>query len=77
MKGDVLDLAIVGAGPAGLALAIAMKQKGLSIKVFEAAPEIKERGAAVFLQVMHSLLPFARGAWKYGTPRSDGFHKAD
>lgn len=47
---EVLDVAIVGAGPAGLALAIGLKQKGLHVKVFEAVPEIKERGAAVFLQ---------------------------
>lgn len=48
---DILDVAIVGAGPAGLALAVGLKEKGLRVKVFEAAPEIKERGAAVFLQV--------------------------
>lgn len=47
---DVLDVAIVGAGPAGLALALGLKRKGLRVKVFEAVPEIKERGAAVFLQ---------------------------
>lgn len=48
---EVLDVAIVGAGPAGLALAVGLKGKGLRVKVYEAAPEIKERGAAFFLQV--------------------------
>lgn len=47
---EMLDVAIVGAGPAGLALAIGLLEKGLRVKVFEAAPEIKERGAAVFMQ---------------------------
>lgn len=48
---EVLDVAIVGAGPAGLAAAVGLKGKGLNVKVFEAAPQITERGAAVFLQV--------------------------
>lgn len=48
---EVLDVAIVGAGPAGLALAIGMRSKGLRVKVFEAAPEMADRGAAVFVQV--------------------------
>lgn len=48
---EVLDFAIVGGGPAGLAAAVGLKEKGLAVKVFEAAPEITERGAAVFLQV--------------------------
>lgn len=48
---DVLDFAIVGGGPAGLAAAVGLKEKGLAVKVFEAAPRITERGAAVFLQV--------------------------
>ncbi|CAM9395042.1 unnamed protein product, partial [Ectocarpus sp. 13 AM-2016] len=48
----VLDFAIVGGGPAGLAAAVGLKEKGLNVKVFEAAPEFSERGAAVFLQVM-------------------------
>lgn len=47
---EVLDMAIVGGGPAGLALAIGLLEKGLRVTVFEAAPEIKERGAAVFMQ---------------------------
>lgn len=48
---DVVDCAIIGGGPAGLALAIALSERGLHVKVFEAVSEIKERGAAVFLQV--------------------------
>lgn len=44
-------MAIIGAGPAGLALTAAMRAKGLSVGVFEAVSEVKERGAAVFLHV--------------------------
>ncbi|CAM9281812.1 unnamed protein product, partial [Discosporangium mesarthrocarpum] len=45
-----LDVAIVGGGPAGLALALSLKGKGLSVRVFESTAEVKERGSAVFLQ---------------------------
>lgn len=51
VEDEVLDVAIVGAGPAGLALAIGLRSKGLHVKVFEAAPEMSNKGAAVFLQV--------------------------
>lgn len=34
---EVLDFAIVGGGPAGLAAAVGLKQKGLNVKVFEGA----------------------------------------
>ena len=50
----LVDVAIIGAGPAGLALAVGLKEKGVRVKVFEAAPEISERGAAVFVQVRPS-----------------------
>lgn len=32
---EVLDFAIVGGGPAGLAAAVGLKEKGLNVKVFE------------------------------------------
>lgn len=60
---EILDFAIVGAGPAGLALAIAMREKGLSVRVFEAASEVKERGAAVFLQVSFDLFSCVSWIW--------------
>lgn len=80
---EVLDVAIVGAGPAGLAAAVGLKEKGLKVKVFEAAPQITERGAAVFLQVrccvsvcqlLLSLVTFLAllgasiGYWQWGSP---------
>lgn len=34
---EVLDFAIVGGGPAGLAAAVGLKAKGLNVKVFEGA----------------------------------------
>ena len=41
--------AIVGGGIGGLSLAIAMQRKGLSVKVFESAPEFKPLGAGLAL----------------------------
>lgn len=38
---EVLDFAIVGGGPAGLAAAVGLKEKGLNVKVFEG--ELGER----------------------------------
>lgn len=35
VKQEVLDFAIVGGGPAGLAAAVGLKDKGLNVKVFE------------------------------------------
>lgn len=31
----MLDFAIVGGGPAGLAVAVGLREKGLAVKVFE------------------------------------------
>lgn len=46
----VIDVAIIGAGPAGLSLAIALREKGLHVQVFEATAAIQQSGAAVFIQ---------------------------
>lgn len=35
LEQEVLDFAIIGAGPAGLAAAVGLKEKGLNVKVFE------------------------------------------
>lgn len=51
VEDGIVDCAIIGGGPAGLALAIALSKRGLYVKVFEAVSDIKEKGAAVFLQV--------------------------
>lgn len=40
---------IIGAGPGGLSAAIALKQKGISIRVYEQAKSLKEVGAGVVL----------------------------
>ncbi|SFC38935.1 2-polyprenyl-6-methoxyphenol hydroxylase [Flexibacter flexilis DSM 6793] len=40
---------IIGAGIGGLTTALTLKQKGLSCKVFEAAPEIKPVGAGIII----------------------------
>ncbi|HMI89881.1 MAG TPA: FAD-dependent monooxygenase, partial [Polyangiales bacterium] len=43
------DAVIVGAGIGGLAAAIALRQQGLSVRVFERAPEVREVGAGLSL----------------------------
>jgi len=43
------DAVIIGAGIGGLATAIALRQLGLSVRVFERAPEVREVGAGLSL----------------------------
>src|SRR5690606_23421603 len=38
------DILIIGAGPAGLVLALSMKQIGVDCRVYEAVPELDELG---------------------------------
>lgn len=45
----VVDVAIIGAGPGGLAAAHALLRRGLSVKVFERARELRLIGAALGL----------------------------
>ena len=40
---------IIGAGIGGLTTAIALAQKGINVKIFERANEIKEVGAGVWV----------------------------
>ena len=42
-------IAIVGGGIGGLTTAIALQRKGLAVKVYESAPEIKPLGAGLAL----------------------------
>ena len=44
-----MTIDIIGAGIGGLTTAIALKQKGFTIRIFEQAPEIKEVGAGIIL----------------------------
>lgn len=44
-----LNVAIIGAGVAGLALALHLKKSGISCVVYESAPEIKELGVGITL----------------------------
>ena len=44
-----LDIAIVGGGIAGLALALGLHRHGISVKVYEAAPQIAEIGVGITL----------------------------
>eukprot|EP00965_Chrysotila_dentata_P127903 4229912-Pleurochrysis_carterae.AAC.1 len=53
----VADVGIVGAGPAGLVLAHALHDRGISVRVFERRPAFTPVGAAVFMHpfAIHSL----------------------
>lgn len=44
-----MEVAIVGGGIVGLALAIGMAQRGMRARVYEAAPELKELGVGITL----------------------------
>lgn len=45
-----VDVAIIGAGPAGLATAIALMRQGFSVKVFERASVLRPAGSMVGIQ---------------------------
>ena len=49
----LMDVIVIGAGIGGLSLALALKQRGLSCRVYESVPEIKPLGVGI------SLLPHA------------------
>lgn len=44
-----MKIAIIGGGIAGLSAAVALKQKGFSVHVYERAPELNEVGAGILL----------------------------
>ncbi|EPT01591.1 FAD/NAD-binding domain-containing protein [Fomitopsis schrenkii] len=44
---EPLKVALVGAGVVGLTCALALRQKGVSVQLFEAAPQFKEIGAGI------------------------------
>lgn len=44
-----LDVIIIGAGIGGLTTAIALKRRGVTVRVFEAAPELSEVGAGIWV----------------------------
>ncbi len=44
-----MDIAIIGGGIGGLTLALALQQRGLTCRVYEAAPEVKELGVGITL----------------------------
>lgn len=44
-----MDIAIVGGGIVGLALALGLQRRGVSARVYEAAPEVKELGVGITL----------------------------
>ncbi len=44
-----MDVAIVGGGICGLSLALNLRERGISCRVYERAPEIKELGVGITL----------------------------
>jgi 5-methylphenazine-1-carboxylate 1-monooxygenase len=44
-----MDIAIIGGGIGGLTLALALHQRGLTCRVYEAAPEVRELGVGITL----------------------------
>jgi len=58
-----MDIAIVGGGIGGLTLALALQQRGLSCRVYESAPEVKELGVGITLlpHAMHELSALGLG----------------
>jgi 2-polyprenyl-6-methoxyphenol hydroxylase-like FAD-dependent oxidoreductase len=53
-----MDIAIIGGGIAGLTLALDLHQRGLSCRVYEGAPELKELGVGITL-LPHAMREFA------------------
>src|ERR1043166_2809999 len=51
------DIAIVGGGICGLALALNLHRRGISARVYERAPEIKELGVGITL-LPHAMREF-------------------
>ncbi|NVO25554.1 FAD-dependent monooxygenase [Donghicola mangrovi] len=47
----MLDIAIIGAGPGGLATALRLEQKGFRPTIYEAAPELKPLGVGIDIKV--------------------------
>lgn len=47
----MLDIAIIGAGPAGLAAALRLHQKGFRPRIYEAVPELKPLGVGIDTKV--------------------------
>src|SRR5262245_27970439 len=46
---ESLDVAVIGAGIGGLTAAIALRQRGIDVQVYESAPALRAAGAGVVL----------------------------
>jgi 2-polyprenyl-6-methoxyphenol hydroxylase-like FAD-dependent oxidoreductase len=58
MEGDALsEIAIIGGGITGLALALNLKRRGIACRVYERAPEVKELGVGITL-LPHAMREF-------------------
>jgi 2-polyprenyl-6-methoxyphenol hydroxylase-like FAD-dependent oxidoreductase len=51
MTSSSLDIAIIGAGPAGLAAALRLHQQGFRPKIYESVPELKPLGVGIDVKV--------------------------
>ena len=59
----IADVGVIGAGPAGLALAHSLRNEGHTVKIFERRSSFRPVGAAVFLH------PFALNSLRKVSPR--------
>src|SRR5690349_13956096 len=59
--GEIQNVAIIGAGLGGLNAAIALRQRGFKVTVFEQAPELGEIGAGIQLSPNASRVLMALG----------------
>ncbi len=73
-----MNIAIIGGGIGGLTAAIALRQKGFSITLFEQAPEISEVGAGLQISVNAVRVLNAMGLkpqdWACSKPKSITLH---
>lgn len=68
---DVFDIAIVGGGPVGAALAIALRDSGLAVAVLEAKTEFAARDPRALALAQGTRLILERlGVWQYLAPRA-------
>ncbi len=72
-----MKCAIIGAGIGGLTTAIALRQRGIEAKVYEAAPEIKPLGAGIVMatnaMMVFQRLGIAEKIQRSGYPINGGF----
>lgn len=61
---EVLDIAIVGGGLGGLALALALQERGIGAHVFDKAPKVrKHSGTSISISLNGTLFKISSENW--------------